>query len=203
MARFRRSFRSRRSSSPKRSRQWAGWETFIIGTQNRRSFTLPIGGSSTQWILPPDSVISEYNEPTVVRLLIRQWHIPVPPDFSAGAYELSFISGIIAVRGEIGATPFSYNGIPNVAVERGDQDYLWYHSSHMTRFQAAAGQPWLGSGSELNDGHFGPYQGYIDVRAKRKLPQGHGLLYFNFLTADSFGGTVVGYTGGRMLLLDN
>lgn len=202
MARFRRTFSRRRTSSGrgKRNREWAGWETFTAGTANRRPWTLAPGvTTATSWILPPSEAISEYDEPTLVRLLIRHWAIVVPPDFATTIYEITYLVGIIVVRGEVGATPGDIDGIPSVALERSDQDYVWRDSIHFSRFTAGGAQPLLSPGG-INQ----PQQNEIlEIRSKRKIPQGHGLLYFNYVTSDSFGGNVVGYTSGRFLLLNH
>lgn len=198
MARFRRSFRSRRSS-PRRTREWLGWSTLEAGTANVRTMTLFPNQTSTNWILFPSAALAQYDEPTAVRFLINHWWTPVPTDFATSDMEITIVTGIIAVRGEISGTG-GIDGIPNVAVQRGDQDYIWREERHFARFQNGALQPLLSPGG-INEAQ-GPGDIY-DIRSKRKLPQGFGLLYFNLCTADSYGGGMVGFTSGRFLVLNN
>jgi len=204
---FRRRFR-RRSRSSKGTREWVNWETLQpTAPFYHRSFTLAPGASSTNWLISPSEAQDEYDEPTVVRFLIRRRIVAAYADFSAGPFELQFWNGIIVTRGVADASG-NYDGIPAVVADAGNQDWLWWESHHFTSFFTTAGVAFRLGFYDANgntDSSGGPYLGVIDVRAKRRIPQGHGLLYVNQAApaVDNFGGSIVGYTCGRFLLLNH
>lgn len=193
-------FRRRRTSSrarsgrPRRTREWFNWETINPTTGYHRPFLLGPGQSSTAFLITPNDAQEFYDEPTIVRLLIRQWLIAQPVTATV-AFETHIWSGILVARDN------GYGDPPDISVTRGDYDWLWWQSVHFSRLTNVFGTiPGMG----VLSAEFGPQQGVIDVRAKRKIPQGFGLLYCNYVTGtpDYEAAAVMGYTSGRGLLLN-
>lgn len=198
--RFRRRRSSRGRASPQRTREWLMWETIETGTGYHRPFLLGANQSSSNWLLDPDTCSNYYDEPTLVRLLIRTWAYAVPPSAST-SFETHLWSGIIVARGVTPATG-GILAVPAIDARRGDYDWLWWQSVHFSRLTSPFGVvPGIG---EL-PASFGPYGGVIDIKTKRRIPQGHGLLYYNYVpnSPDFANASVAGYTSGRMLLLNH
>lgn len=188
----------RRSRSPKGIKEWSFWETLDPTTLEHRAFTLSPGGRSDGWLIAPSTARDEYDEPTVIRLLFRHWAIAAMPNIALGDFEASFWSGLIVTRGNPEDT------VPLIDTSDGGLDWLYWNSTHFTSFFTSLGVATRRS-IDVLPADFGPYGGVIDIRTKRRIPGGYGLLYTNVAAPapDNFGCSVVGYTSGRLLLVNH
>lgn len=203
-------FRSRGRSSRRRSaskgtiKEWFNWETIETGTWYHRPAILSPGAVQNAWLITPSDAHNQFDEPTIIRLLIRSWSIAAPPNAGAGDYDISFWQGLLVTRGEAD-TAGSMDGTPEITAERGDFDWLWWDSVHFHRWWTAIGTP-VGYAMNNKPADFGPYGGVVDLRTKRRIPQGYGLLYCWATSPgplDGIGAAVRTYTTGRCLLLNH
>lgn len=188
MRRFRRSFRRSGSRSGGRAKEWLQWNTFANESQPL-CFNYPFAmGAATivsAWILPPNVNLEEFDEPTVVRMIQRWAYFGnLGPATSA-----HLAQGIIAWKSPDDASPAN----PPSPLLNGSYDWLWYNEF------------WLYNPSGVNNlivsSPGSDKVTFEDVRAKRKLESGFGLLYVAE-TDDCNGAGVSLNAGGRVLLLN-
>jgi len=173
---------------------WTGFETSPTSTPGEwGSIKLNPGDFISSWILDPNDAIEFYDEPTLVRLLLRLTGvIAIPAANSANAWEAHVFAGIMTYKYDSLPTPY-------INVDDPTKDWIWwsslgfYHGAN--EYGTIFSMPAEG----------GPQIGAYDIRAKRKIPEGHGLLMVitNFDTGLAEASPIRFYIGGRYLLLNH
>lgn len=169
---------------PKRSKIW---DTVQIGGGTAGDpGTLNAGDRAIDWLIPPDTFVEEYNEPTLLRTMVTQMtnsaDLMVPGDF----YTVGF--GILLWRSTLGTpTP---NDVP-CAVNGGFYDWIFRQVVHLPHGPGDIGE--FNRMLEWTDG---------ESLAKRKIPAGYGLLYVLESSVNSDVGMNF-YIDVKMLFADN
>jgi len=190
--RLRRQRSSRRSESPPGRKVWGGWQTFDIGNVVSTIELQPNEFIHT-WMLSPNDASDFYDEPTVIRMLFR---------FIAHGDITGADSGnewMALVHASIQVFQFDDVNLPFIENRDGTKDYLWQLSTLLWHAEDRAfGSPSIALGAELNNGT-------LDIRSKRKIPEGHGLSFFCYndptVRDDALG--ISFYTSGRVLFIDH
>ena len=191
---FRRHRRTRSSArgNPPGRKVWGGWTTYDIGLDVSQIELAPNEFIHT-WILSPNDASDFYDEPTVVRMLFR---------FIALAHITGANSGDqwqAHVRSTIQVLKDDSVNLPYIETRDVTKDYLWEMDTLLWHFEDNAfGTPSIGLGAELNNGT-------LDIRSKRKIPEGYGLSFFCYndpLVRDT-ALTVEFFTSGRFLMIDH
>jgi hypothetical protein len=177
------------------------WETIENGTNFHRPWLLGPGQTSSNWIISPSQALAFWDEPTVVRLIFSEWLLSVMPNWELGDLDAHFWSGIIITRGE---GQFGTETLPNLDPTNGSNDWLFWKSWHFSSLFTALGTPVRLGKLNFSD-EWGNQGGQFDIRSKRRMPQGHGLAFYNFAVEDpdGIGASILGYTSGRVLLLNH
>lgn len=155
------------------------------------------GSVARSWILSPADVADLWDEPTVVRMLLA------PAIFQAGTnaivvgdYNTTVRGGVIAWKHTIDAAPVS-TSMDGLDPSDGGLDWLWWGEAHLnhTNLQFL--------GTQFADYTGG--SGVVDVRTKRKLELGYGLVGAFHCLPWSFpaGGGAWFHLNGRILLLNH
>lgn len=195
---FRRRFRrSGRKSLPGR-KVWGGFDTFDIAGDFGTGELSP-GEFVHHWILSPGDAADFYDEPTVIRFLFR-WHATV--EFATANltnnYGAKLWLSIQTVKDDDPATP------PFIEQIDSTKDYIWHDSVlfHHTN-GGAIGYPSVSAFAT-------PYLGVMDIRTKRKIPEGYGLSVqvWNMsnaqgLSSDYAEVPVIWHMSGRYLMIDH
>lgn len=169
MARMRRFKRRTRGPSPIRAKEWVAFAQVDAATQRpNASILLPSQTIYASWILSPDEMTTLYDEPTLLRSILRYSFVPnTQPPAGDGSF-LSF--GLIKANFETaagGALPAAL--LPFVPLPFFDGDSDWIYEWHSTI--PSTGVSFLASVYAAQNGN-----GQEDIRARRKFPDGHGLL---------------------------
>jgi len=178
--------RRRQTGRPLRSREWTGFETSpsgIIGEPGRILFSA--NTSFTEWALDPDDVIELYDEPTIIRLLISDQCHPVAPN-AAASIACSLYVGIMTSKDD---------SFPPGIMFADDATNDWLYWSHWMMFNGGTSDGFINAGPTRNGGDT------IDIRSKRKLETGEGLLVCAYAAANN-SHTVVWALNARCLLLN-
>lgn len=119
---------------------------------------------------------------------------------AANEYAASVLACIWVTRGEDAAAPDFINAF-NVT-----HDFLWYREHFLWHYASGA----FGFGAINPTGQGGPQQGQYDIRAKRKMPEGHGLAMQIWNQDTNIGGnwaadliSITYFTAGRILYADH
>lgn len=195
---FRRRRFRRSGSNPKGRKVWGGWDSFAV-SGGISPITLSPDSYTHTWVMSPQDAMDFYDEPTVIRMLFR-FHaaveLAVISDLSNNFAARVFAS-IQVIKDLNAATPAFINQRDNTG------DYLWWDGvmfHHLNNH--AIGFTQLVSNS-------GPYSGVIDVRTKRKIPEGYGLSFQVWNAGNSqidaaYAECPITYhTSGRYLMVDH
>jgi hypothetical protein len=147
-----------------------GWGTVDgITGETISAYHLGPGDLVSSWILDPDVLEVQYDVVTVLRNLIVT-AVSFEPAAATLQYALLCQGLIVATEGMDLTTP------PSPYYDQ-DYDWLWIANCQSDSFPiAGTGQSVL-SGARNSD--------YFDIRSKRKIPNGHGLLYVAHLAPGS------------------
>jgi len=178
MTRFRRGIRQRRMT-----KEWISFYTYIGTPSTPHSVTMPAGTDASLWIIPPGDVLSLFDEPTILRMIIS---LTFGTEGLNGGNSMSLAFGIITARGidEIG-TPPVYN-----ALQQGYWDWLWTYYPQVTTNNGGGISGTYGSTEPAS---------VQDVRSKRKVKPGEGIL-FSFANNNGSDADAAMQVQGRILL---
>jgi len=121
------------------------------------------------WILSNFDAYDFYDEPTILRIIHRLTvYARVPTGFSnANNWAVEVRAGIVVTRPDI-ANP---NEPAAVDIQNLSEQWLWYQTYQLYHL----------AGDVISiiaiDAGGGPQNGAMDIRAKRKIPEGFGLAY--------------------------
>lgn len=173
---------------------WTGFETSPTSTPGEwGSIKLNPGDFVTSWILDPNDANEFYDEPTLVRLLLRMTAITAVLTANVNNdYEAHVFAGITTFKYDLFPLPYFSAADPT-------RDWLWWSSFQL----------YHGAGEYANifsmPASGGMQQGTYDIRSKRKLPEGYGLMLAieNYDIGLAAATPIRFYIGGRYLLLNH
>lgn len=201
MRHFRRGGSRRRGTSrPIRNREWTAFTTTQVGLtyDQPRSAVLTAGQVFKAWVLDPDYVQTQWDEPTIVRtLLAPQMFLNATTAQIAGDYRMTLRWGLITWKGATDVA-LPATGLDGVEPSDPTMDWMIWGEVHFNHF--------LTNNLGTNEADFSGNSGWIDVRSKRKLERGYGLALGFKCLADSIPATAVGFEifmSGRILLLNH
>lgn len=194
---MRSSRRTRRSGNrPIRAREWLAFtSSATTNYEEPSSINIAPDFYNNTWLLSPLDAQAFYDEPTVVRLIIRITAYPeILPDDFLGNWEANLTLGIIVTKSD--------EATPNNLIDIGDptKDWLWwaqFQFYHRLNTGTAIAQLPASSGSADS----------YDIRAKRRIPDGSGLAigwanYSSGLAPSVPAANVRFFVQGRYLLLN-
>jgi len=193
---------SRRGGRPIRNREWIAFTTSTSETSGfaePRTLFISPGGRAVNWIIDPQTARDEWDEPTVVRALIRStlFIAGTPTQISTGGYRATLRGGLITWKASVTDPALGDLSLDGLNPSDGEMDWLWWDEQHL----------WYQSGqyigTEAFAGSQGDQNGKMDIRAKRKLEIGSGLVAAFELIADSTSVGVWFHFDGRILLLNH
>jgi len=151
------------------------------------------------WILSPNDAADFYDEPTVIRMLFR-WHAAVEMLTAdlINNYAAKLWLSIQVVKSD------DDPNVPFIQQIDSTKDYLWHDSVLFHHLNGSAiGYPSVSAFAT-------PYLGVMDLKAKRKIPEGYGLSaqVWNMsnaqgLSADYADIPVTYHISGRYLMVDH
>lgn len=160
---------------------------------------IPSDGSiGMNWIIPPDDVRAFYDDPTIVRMLIKiSWLVINGTDAAVIGRTLTAGFGIREAQGTGGTGVSTPNAVG--AIEDPYIDWM-FNDVAMLGNNVPAGTPnpasWTAYASTTGDSRF-------DIRTKRKLRDGYGLCAYDQVINDTGVTTVLQFgLVARILLLD-
>lgn len=186
-----RRFPRRRGSSPLRPREWWGFVTSAtLNLDEPSALSLNPGFSSIGWILSPNDAQEFFDRPTLVRLLFR---ITCITNLGSESFNQTWNTvarfGIILWRSDEAS-------IDNIDSNDYTHDWIWYDQIILYHFVDEV------TGISALPAQSGPFQGVIDVRSKRKIPDGYGIAMV--LTNDESSDTGIHVaSAGRLLVLNH
>lgn len=190
MARFsRRRPRRSRSISKVRPLEWVGYNSVDGATGSPAAHVSMAGGAGTvyaNYILSPDEMTTLYDEPTLVRSILR-WNVSIASGVTANN-DWFFAWGLIALNleapgGTLPAAVLGYIPLPFF-----DADSDWIYEFHSTQ---TSGMTLTTSIDATLTG-----VGEHDIRTRRKFPNGHGLaLVAYYATTGGIGQANVQFSG--------
>jgi len=161
MRRSRASYRRPTGRSNGRNKEWTGFSTSPSGNFGEPGrIVLDPGDAFIEWLLDPDDALTFYDEPTIIRMLISDQCHAVAPN-SAASISCSLYVGICVGKSDI-ATP------PNINPEFASTDFMYWNQWMM--FNGGTTDGFINVGPTRNGGDT------IDLKSKRKLEAGNGLL---------------------------
>jgi len=196
--------RSRGRSGPRSipSRKvWGSWTTLDPITQAPGPGSLDNNELTASWLFSPNDAQDFYDEPTLVRMIFRFTGIPgIEVGMSNTLNWFQEIrAGIYLSREDEGGDGFS----PTIMNLRdATQDWIWFQCWQLYHY----------GGDVLSISTIpatsGPYQGAVDLRTKRKIPEGWGIAMQIHNSDETLADTgillPIRYaTQGRFLLLDH
>lgn len=152
------------SRAARLTKEWGGFRTINEATGDPSNMVLPPGTMSESWILTPDDAIAEFDEPTIMRLLVN-FSVTFNPALADGGAQL--VSAGIRVATDLTAAL----GTPKTPYTQPWLDWIWTSMVGWNDFPSAsslAGQP--------NGYVWMPGKAYDEVKTRRRLEAGEGLL---------------------------
>lgn len=185
------------SSRPIRNREWITWTSSLAsGYSVPNMIELAPTNLANAWIVTPEECRDEWDEPTVVRSLIRFHARPVGSTAAlGGTWDATIRGGLIVWKGNVNGPP-GLTSLDDLDPNDGSLDWLWWDEIHM---EHTTGDLLFNDGIESEAT---PQGGRIDIRAKRKMELGFGLAgAFVNVAASSI--NVRMFFSGRALLLNH
>lgn len=183
------------TSRPIRNREWVSFTTGLSYNEPRTEVLLD-GASFRAWAIDPGQALTVWDEPTIVRMLI--WpsiYLYATTTQSTADYTVTVRGGFLTWKGSTqGAIA---NELAGVDPNDGSLDWMWWNETHFNHFNL------LYLGTSLHD--FTGNSGVVNVKSKRKLESGYGLVGAWVVLADGFPNTVGVnlHMAGRVLLLNH
>lgn len=194
-------FRRGRTSRPVRNREWFGWTT-VTNSATDDYYKPGLGALAANqraatWIIDPIEVANIWDEPTVVRLLLRAnfFNAGTAADIT-NTYRNTVRWGIIAWKGSTLDPATNSSALLGVDGQDPGLDWLYYDEYHFQHLNLEQG----GTFDVL--AHSTPYLGKMDIRTKRKLELGYGLAQVVTNIPNSTG-TIKYHINGRCLILNH
>lgn len=159
----------RRSRGPSklRPKEWFGFTTADPATGSPAAkITITTPGVYANYLMSPDDVTAFYDEPTILRMILR---FNVVPSQSPANGQTDFLSwGLIVTDIEASGGTLPAGLIPFVPLPFNDADSPWL-------YQWFAAYPssttlWLSNYATLNG------SGQEDIRTRRRIPNGFGIM---------------------------
>lgn len=202
MRRFRRRHRGSRSM---RNREWIGFTTSLNNDYAKPDeILLESDDVLRSWILTPEEVASFWDEPTIVRLLLGfSCYQAGSPTRVTSDYRSTIRGGLITWKHAIQGTPVS-TSLDGLDPSDSTADWLWWQEIH---FQHTTVNQF---GTSTVEGMVTAPHGRYEVKAKRKLELGYGLVLafhcipwsFPAAGASPAGGALL-HVSGRILVLNH
>jgi len=189
----------RRGTSSRRNKEWIQWTTSQEGLSfyEPRTVFLGPGDRAAYFILSPADVEAEYDEPTIIRILPRfTTYVAGTLTQLTGAYRTTVRGGLITWKGSTRDDTLLTAALDSIDPNDGGLDWLWWDEVH---FWHEAGQY---QGTQFLDSAGTQYLGRMDIRTKRKMEVGTGLVGCFECLADSGLGAWL-FFSGRLLLLNH
>lgn len=194
--RFRRRQSGRRSGSVPSRKVWGGFHSVDVDG-SPSTFQLDPGEFIHTWILSPTDAADFYDEPTLMRILHTFFLIPfVSTTNETTQWTNLFYAGIIVTEPDgTGEAPF----IEPLDTSR---QWVWQYNAiawHHNNNAFAVGAISAGGGDK----------GVLDIKTRRKIPEGFGLsyqVYNRASTSNDFDGLSIPFhyaSQGRYLLADH
>jgi len=184
--------------SSRRNKEWTGWTTTVspLTYFEPRTVAMLPGDRFASWIYDPGAIRSDYDEPTVVRILARITAFVGGSNAAlAGSYRATIRGGFIPWKAS--TLGFGATDLDGIDCQDPTLDWLFWDEFHF----------WHSTPDLLGTTQVVPTDtenlGKIDLRAKRKLENGFGLAgAFEYLS-DSTLATMWFRACGRFLLLNH
>lgn len=193
--RFKRRRSSARRGSPPGRKVWGGWTTFLDPGISVGAPQLGFNEYNADWLLSPNDAEDFYDEPTVIRLISRfLCSVDISTGDIANEYAALVQWGIIVTNPDgNGDVPFiNLNDVTKQWLYH-DEILLWHYAGHISQgFSLSA------TG--------GPQQGRVDIRSKRKIPEGSGLAAIVYNSTMQSALDFIGieyFWNGRYLMIDH
>jgi len=192
----RRGFRNNRGRSS-RNKEWITWTSSLAaGYFTPNMIELAPGNLAVSWIIAPEDARIEWDEPTIVRSLIRfNLFLSGSPSVQASQYDATFRGGLITWKGN--THPALPTSVPDIEPADGSLDWIWWDEIHLEHPTATNA---IGSTDAPSFGT--DYMGRMDIKSKRKMELGTGLLGA-FILEPSSSVNVYFMFSGRALLLNH
>jgi len=185
--------RRSRSGNPPGRKVWGGFTSFDIGN-TISTIELNTNEFIHTWILSPNDASDFYDEPTAIRWLFRFIaHGQISGADSGNEWMASVQAAIMVTKSDENAN------VPFVNTRDSTKDYIWQLDTLLWHHEDAAfGSPSIALGAELNNGT-------LDIRSKRKIPEGYGLSMqvYNDPGIRDDPLPIVFFTSGRYLMIDH
>lgn len=195
--RFRRSRRSG-TSRPVRNREWLSFTTGETYQQPRQQILFP-GDRFAAWAIDPGQALALWDEPTIVRLLlVPTVYVHLSTAQATAEYRQTLRGGFLTWKGStVGEITGELDGVDP---QDGSLDWMWWAESHFGHWDLK----YLGSSAH----NFSGTGGVVDVRAKRKLELGYGLVGAWECVADGYPAAaafagISFHMAGRVLLMNH
>lgn len=199
--RFRRGFR-RGSRGPTRNREWTSFTTSLTNNYDEpdTAFLAP-NAVARSWILDPGLVAELWDEPTIVRMnLCPIIFLAGPNSVAVGDYNYTLRGGLITWKHAVIDPPGSTT-LDGIDPGDSSMDWMWWIETHL-RHRNTGTADFLGGNSH----DFAGGGGIVEVKSKRKLELGYGLVAAFHVVPWSYpnapGGVAV-HISGRILLLNH
>lgn len=193
-----RRMRRRRSKGPskRRSLEWIGYNT-IDGVTGRPNKSVVMTNQSiyANYILSPDEMTTLYDEPTLLRSIVR-WSCSTTNSNVLNGQTWFFGWGLVALDVEAAGGTLPGAVLPYIPLPFFDSDTDWifeYHASFTSGQQLVA--------TTLDAVLEGT--GQQDIRARRRFPNGHGLALICYFDSDNASLQLNASFSGRLLFANH
>lgn len=144
------------------------------------------GNGFSDWAIDPNDARDFFDEPTIVRTLISDMCHPVAAN-SGASISCSLYVGLMVVKSDEAVPPWQ---------EPLDAGHEWMYWSQWMMFNGGTSDGFINAGPTRNGGDT------IDVKSKRKMPEGYGLAVYAACPSNNSHDVVWAFNG-RCLLLNH
>lgn len=189
--------RARRSGRPVRNREWMSFTTGLTYGEPRLE-SMQGGQSFKAWAIDPTQALELWDEPTIIRMVLwPQIFIGTTASVTASDYRLTIRGGFIVWKASTITTVSTE--LDGLDPEDGSLDWLWWNESFFGHYGV---QSYGGNTHDFTGGG-----GYVNVKTKRKIEQGSGLVGAWKCLSDNYPSGSTGpinfHFAGRVLLLNH
>lgn len=193
--RFKRRRRAR-GPSKRRALEWIGFNSVNAGTGSPAAHVnIPIGGIYGNYILSPDELTTLYDEPTLLRSILR-FSAATTNAAVANGTDWFFGWGLVALDFEAPGGTLPAAVLPYVPLPFFDSDTDWIYEYHQT---VVSGQQTLKPALDATVNGAGE----VDIRTRRRFPNGHGLALIAYFDCNTVNMQINVNFAGRLLFANH